>query len=100
MEASLEHNVQLNADPGPLVPASASGPASPLVAGASSAQPRQKLHSLLSRISQLAATAQPASATTSTVAVGDDDEKEPWAPLSEFDLEVDPKDLGSSSSNQ
>eukprot|EP00253_Pinus_taeda_P004648 PITA_04648 len=38
--ATLEHNVQLNANPDPLVPASASLPASPPVAGASSAQPR------------------------------------------------------------
>eukprot|EP00253_Pinus_taeda_P017017 PITA_17017 len=40
MIASLEHNVQLNADPDPLVPASTSQPASPPVVGASSAQPR------------------------------------------------------------
>eukprot|EP00253_Pinus_taeda_P023136 PITA_23136 len=37
MITSLEQNVQLNADPDPLVPTSASQPASPPVAGASSA---------------------------------------------------------------
>eukprot|EP00253_Pinus_taeda_P035111 PITA_35111 len=45
MEASLEQNVQLNADP--LVPASGSAP-SPSVASASSAQPRRKRISRLS----------------------------------------------------
>eukprot|EP00253_Pinus_taeda_P032822 PITA_32822 len=95
MIVSLEHNVQLNADPDPLVPASASQPASPPVAGASSTQPRQKR---ISRLSQVASVAQPASATTSTVAVGDDDEEEPWGPLfdSDDDPEIDPHDLGSS----
>eukprot|EP00253_Pinus_taeda_P029969 PITA_29969 len=95
---SLEHNVQLNADPGPLVPASASQRASPPVAGTSSAQPRQKR---ISRLSQLASVAQPASATSSTVAVGDDEEEEPWGPLSDSndDPEIDPHDLGSSGSS-
>lgn len=98
MIASLEHNVQLNANPDPLVPASASQPASPPVAGASSAQPRQK-H--ISRLSQLASVAQLASSTTSTVAVGDDDE-EPWGPLSDSDddSEIDPHDLSSYGSSQ
>eukprot|EP00253_Pinus_taeda_P018801 PITA_18801 len=98
VEATLKHNVQLNADPNPLVPAS--GPMlNPLVAGASSVEPRQK-H--ISRLSQLAATAQPASATTSTVAVGDDDEEEPWGPLSDSDddPEINPYDLSSSDSSQ
>eukprot|EP00253_Pinus_taeda_P007879 PITA_07879 len=96
-KASLEHDVQLNANPDPLVPASASQRASPLVAGASSAQQRQK-HSRISRLSQLASAAQPASATTSTLAVGDDDDEEPWGPLSDSDddPEIDPHDLGSS----
>jgi len=93
---SLEHNVQLNADPDPLVPASTSQPASPPIAGTSSAQRRQK-NNRISRLSQLASAAQPASATTSTVAVGDDDEEEPWSPLSDSndDPEIDPHDLGS-----
>jgi len=39
-EASLEHDVQLNANPDPVVPALASQPTSPLVAGASFVQPR------------------------------------------------------------
>jgi len=96
--ASLKHNVQLNADPNPLVPASTSQPASPPVAGASSAQPQQKR---ISRVSQLASVAQPTSATTSTVAVEDDDEEEPWGPLSDSndDPEIDPHDLGSSGSS-
>eukprot|EP00253_Pinus_taeda_P020086 PITA_20086 len=99
-EASLEHDVQLNADPNPLVPASASQLASPPIAGASSAQPRQKRNDI-SRLSQLTSVAQPVSATTSTVAVGDDDDEEPWGPLSDSndDLEIDPHDLGSSSSS-
>ena len=94
--ASLEHNVQLNADPDPLVPASGPTP-SPPVAGASFVEPRQKR---ISCLSQLAAAEQPASATTSTVAVGDDDDEEPWGPLSDSDPEVDPNDLSSSSSSQ
>ena len=77
--ASLEHNVQLNADLDPLVPVSASRPASPPVAGTSSAQPRQKC---ISRLSQRASIAQPASATTSTVVVGVDDEEDPWVSMS------------------
>eukprot|EP00253_Pinus_taeda_P001619 PITA_01619 len=94
VEASLEHIVQLNADP--LVPALGPTP-SPPVTGASFAQPRQKR---ISRLSQLAAVAQPASATTSTIAVGDDDEEEPRVGLSDSDPEVEPDDLGSSSSSQ
>eukprot|EP00253_Pinus_taeda_P032107 PITA_32107 len=94
VEASLEHNVQLNANP--LVPASGPAPG-PLVAGASSTQTRQKR---ISRLSQLVAAAQPASVTTSTVAVGDDDGEEPWASLSNSDPEVEPDDVGSSSSSQ
>eukprot|EP00253_Pinus_taeda_P012173 PITA_12173 len=81
----LEHAVQLNADPNP--PASVSQPARTPVVGASSAQPRQK-RSRISTLSQLASTvvAQPASGTTSTVAVGDDDdEEEPWGSLSDSD---------------
>ena len=99
MIASLKHNVLVNADPDPLVPGSASEPASPPVASASSAQPRQK-H--IPCLSQCASTAQRASATTSTVATGDDDEEEPWGPLSDFDddPEIDPHDLGSSGSIQ
>jgi len=40
--------------------------------------------------------------TTSIVAVGDDDEEEPWGPLSDFDDDpkIDPHDLGSSGSSQ
>eukprot|EP00253_Pinus_taeda_P021403 PITA_21403 len=100
IEASveLEHAIQLNADPDP--PASISQPARTPVAGASSAQPRQK-RSRISTLSQLAsvAVAQPASGTTSTVAVGDDDDdEEPWGPLSDSDddPEIDRHDLGSS----
>ena len=98
VEATLEHNVQLNADPNPLVPTSGPAPSVP-VAGAFSVEPWQK-H--ISRLSQLAAAAQPASATTSTVAVGDDDEEEPWGPLSDIDDDpkIDPHDLSSSSSSQ
>eukprot|EP00253_Pinus_taeda_P034661 PITA_34661 len=96
VEASLEHNVQLNADPDPLVPASGPAPSPPIV-GASSAQPFQK-H--ISHLSQLATAAQPASATASTVAVGDDEEEEPWAGLSDYDPEVELDDLGSSSSSK
>ena len=109
METSveLEHVVQLqlvrlNVDPNP--PASVSQPARTPVVGASSAQPRQK-RSCISTLSQLAsvAVAQPASGTTSTVAVGDDDEEEePWGPLSKSD-DDDPEiyrhDLGSSGSS-
>eukprot|EP00253_Pinus_taeda_P028877 PITA_28877 len=94
VEATLKHNVQLNADLDPLVPASGPAPSTP-IAGASSVEPRQKC---ISRLSQLAFAAQHASATTSTVAVGDDEE--PWGPLSNSDPEVDPDDLGSSSSSQ
>eukprot|EP00253_Pinus_taeda_P024053 PITA_24053 len=47
-----------------------------------------------------AATAQAASATTSTIAVEDDDDEEPWADLSNSDVEVERDDLGSSSSSQ
>eukprot|EP00253_Pinus_taeda_P019344 PITA_19344 len=99
-EASLEHDVQLNADPDPLVLASASQLASPPIAGASSAQPRQKRNDI-SHLSQLTSVAQPVRATTSTVAVGDDDDEETWGPLSDSndDLEIDPHDLGSSGSS-
>eukprot|EP00253_Pinus_taeda_P019247 PITA_19247 len=74
----------------------------PLI-GASSSQPRQK-RSHISTLSQLAsaAVAQPASGTTSTVAVrDDDDDEEPWGPLSDSndDLEIDRRDLGSSGSS-
>eukprot|EP00253_Pinus_taeda_P029038 PITA_29038 len=93
-EASIEQNVQLNADP--LVPTLGPAP-SPLVAGASFAQPRQKPISLQS---QRVATAQSASATTSTVAVGDDDEEEPMVSLSDSDSESELDDVGSSSSSQ
>ena len=97
----LEHAVQLNADPNP--PASVSQPARTPVVGASYAHPQQK-RSRISTLSQLAsaAVAQPASGTTSTVAVGDDvDDEEPWAPLSDSDdddPEIDRHDLGSSGS--
>eukprot|EP00253_Pinus_taeda_P034141 PITA_34141 len=94
MEASLKQNVQLNADP--LVPTSTSAP-SPPVAGASSAQPQRKR---ISRLYQRAITAQPASATISTVAVEDDEEEEPWVSLFESDSESEPDDVGSSSSSQ
>eukprot|EP00253_Pinus_taeda_P013576 PITA_13576 len=101
IEASIEHVVQLNADPDPL--GSVSQPTRTPVADASSAQPRQK-HNRISSLSQLAfaAVAQPASGTTSTVAVGDDDdEEEPWGPLSgsDDDPEIDRHDLGSSGSS-
>eukprot|EP00253_Pinus_taeda_P011696 PITA_11696 len=74
----LEHVVQLNVDPNP--PASVSQPLAS------------------------AAVAQPASGTTSTVAVGDDDDnkEEPWGPLSDSnddDPEIDQHDLGSSGSS-
>ena len=109
-ELELQHQlqpVQLNADLDP--PASVSQPArsrTPVV-GASSAQPRQK-RSRISTISQLASAAQPASGigTTSTVAVGDDDDEEAWGPLSdsddddESDPEIGRYDLGSSGSSQ
>eukprot|EP00253_Pinus_taeda_P029418 PITA_29418 len=95
VEASLEHNVQLNADLDPLVLALGPTP-SPLVASTSYVEPRQKR---ISRLSQLAAAAQSASATTSTIAVGDDDEEEPLGPLFESDPKVEPDDLGSSSSS-
>ena len=94
----------MNANPNP--PASVSQPArsrTPVV-GASSAQPRQK-RSRISTLSQLASAAQPASGTgtTSTVAVGDDDnEEEPWGPLSDSeddDPEIGRDDLGSSGSS-
>eukprot|EP00253_Pinus_taeda_P023785 PITA_23785 len=94
IEGSVEHDVQLNADPDPpVLPASVSQPARTPVAGASFTQPRQK-RSHISSLSQLAsvAVAQPASGTTSTVAVGDDDDdEEPWGPLfdSDDDLEID-----------
>eukprot|EP00253_Pinus_taeda_P013621 PITA_13621 len=93
----------LNADPS----ASVSQPARTPVVGASSSQPepRQK-RSRIATLSQRASTAvaQPASGTTSTVAVGDDDdEEEPWAGGSDFDddddLEIDRHDLGSSGSS-
>lgn len=95
----LEHAVQLNADPIP--PALVSQPTRTPVVGASSAQPRQK-HNRISTLSQLASTAvaQPASGTTSTVAIGDDDDdEEPWGPLSDSDdddPEIHQHDLGSS----
>jgi len=92
--ASLKHNVQLNANP--LVPTSGPAP-SPPVAGASSAQQQQKC---ISHLSQQPPAAQPISTTTSTVAVGDDGEEDPWASLSESDLEVEPDDVSSSSSSQ
>eukprot|EP00253_Pinus_taeda_P002278 PITA_02278 len=109
METSVEiehvvqlQPIQLNADPNP--PASVSQPARTPVVGASSAQPRQK-RSRISTLSQraFAAVAQPASGTTSTVAVGDDDDdEEPWGPLSDSDdddPEIDRHDLGSSGSS-
>eukprot|EP00253_Pinus_taeda_P030358 PITA_30358 len=98
----LEHAIQLNANPDP--PASVSQPARTPVVVASSAQPRQK-RSRISTLSQLAsaAVAQPASGTTSTVAVGDDDEEEePWGPCSDSDDDdpkIDRHDLGSSGSS-
>eukprot|EP00253_Pinus_taeda_P012563 PITA_12563 len=97
----LEHVVQWNAEPNPL--ASVSQPARTPVVGASSAQPRQK-RSRISTLSQLASAvvAQPASGTTSTTVVGDDDDgKEPWGPLShsDDDPEIDRHDLGSSGSS-
>eukprot|EP00253_Pinus_taeda_P020683 PITA_20683 len=85
----------------PVLPTSVSSPARTLVAGTSSAQPRQK-RSCISSLSQLAFAAQPASGTTSTVAVGDDEEEEePWGLLSDpdDDPEIDRHDLGSSGSN-
>eukprot|EP00253_Pinus_taeda_P033824 PITA_33824 len=101
-EASLGHGVQFNADLDPhVLPTSASQPARTPVAGASSAQPRQK-RNRISSLSQLASVAQPASATTSIVAVGDEEEEEePWGPLSDFDddPEIDPHDLRSSGSS-
>eukprot|EP00253_Pinus_taeda_P015590 PITA_15590 len=102
-EASLGHDVQLNADPDPpVLPASASQPTRTPVAGASSAQPRQK-RSRISSLSQLASAAQPTSATTSTVAVGDDDDDddEPLGHLSDSDDDpnIDPHDLRSSGSS-
>ena len=108
METSIElehvvqlQPIQLNANPNP--PASVSQPARTPVVGASSAQPQQK-RSRISTLSQLAsaAVAQPASGTTSRVAVGDDDdEEEPWGPLSDSDddPEIDRHDLGSSGSS-
>lgn len=57
-------------------------------------------HKCISCLFELVATAQPASATTSIVVVGDDQEEEPWGPLSNSDPEVDPDDLGSSRSSQ
>eukprot|EP00253_Pinus_taeda_P004769 PITA_04769 len=106
METSVEiehvvqlQPVQLNADPNPL--ASVSQPARTPVVGVSSAQRRQK-RNCISTLYQLAsaAVAQPASGTTSTVAVGDDDdEEEPWGHLSDSDdddPEIDRHDLGSS----
>ena len=81
-------------------------PRTPVV-GASFAQPepRQK-RSRIATLSQRASTAvaQPASGTTSTVAVGDDDdEEEPWAGGSDSDDDDDPEidrhDLGSSGSS-
>eukprot|EP00253_Pinus_taeda_P031911 PITA_31911 len=102
MEASLEHDVYLNADPEPpVLPTSVSHPARTPVAGTSFAQPQQK-RSHISSLSQLASDAHPASGTTSTVAIGDDDdEEEPWGPLSDSgdDLEIDRHDLGSSGSS-
>eukprot|EP00253_Pinus_taeda_P013074 PITA_13074 len=96
----LEHAVQLNAYPNP--PALVSQPVRTLVVGASSAQPRQK-HNCISTLSQLAsaAVAQPASGTTSTATVGDDDDEEPWGPLSDSDDDpkIDRHDLGSSGSS-
>eukprot|EP00253_Pinus_taeda_P030349 PITA_30349 len=98
----LEHvvqPVQLDVDPNP--PASVSQPVRTPVVGASSAQPRQKRNHI-STLSQLASAtvAQRVSGTTSTVAVGDDDdEEEPWGPLSDSDVddpEIDRHDLGSS----
>eukprot|EP00253_Pinus_taeda_P012105 PITA_12105 len=94
--------VQLNVDP----PASVSQPARTPVVGASSAQPEpRQQRSNIATLSQRASTAvaQP-SGTTSTVAVGDDDDEEdPWGPLSDFDDDDDPEidrhDLGSSGSS-
>eukprot|EP00253_Pinus_taeda_P033455 PITA_33455 len=85
MEALLEHNVQLNVDP--LVPSPAP---SPTVAGTSSTQPQRK-H--ITRLSQRV------SATTSTVAIGDLDEEEPWASPYHSDSESEPNDVGFSSSS-
>ena len=88
----------MNAVPDPLVPASASQPASPLVVVASSAQPQQKR---ISHLSELASTTQPTSASTSRVAVGDDEEEDPWGPLSNSndDPKINPHDLSSSGSS-
>jgi len=75
-----------------------SGPTpSPPIACASSAQPRWKC---ISHLSQHATAAQLASATTSTIAIGDDDEEELWVSLSNSDSEVERDDVGSSSSSQ
>eukprot|EP00253_Pinus_taeda_P027822 PITA_27822 len=80
-------------EPDPLVPTLGSVP-SPSVAGASFAQPRRKR---ISCLSQRATVAQPASAPISTIAVGDDDEEEPWVSLSDSNSESEPDDVGSSS---
>eukprot|EP00253_Pinus_taeda_P005938 PITA_05938 len=101
LETSAEvQHVQLNADPSASVSQLARTPAS-----SSQPEPRQK-RSRIATLSQHAytAVAQPASGTTSTVAVGDDDdEEEPWAGGSDSDDDDDPEidrhDLGSSGSS-
>eukprot|EP00253_Pinus_taeda_P006209 PITA_06209 len=90
-EALVEHIVQLNVDP--LVP----GPVPrTLVAVTSSTQPWRKHISCLSQCAIVV----PASATTSTVVVGDGDEEEPWVSLFDFDSKSEPDDVGFSSSSQ
>eukprot|EP00253_Pinus_taeda_P005911 PITA_05911 len=98
ISVELEHVVQLNADPNP--PTSVSQPTRTLVFERFFSVNHIKFH--LSTRFQLQL-AQPASGTTSTVAVGDDDdEEEPWGSLSDSDdddPEIDRHDLGSSSSS-
>eukprot|EP00253_Pinus_taeda_P011703 PITA_11703 len=101
LETSAEvQHVQLNADPSASVSQPGRTPAS-----SSQPEPRQK-RNRIATLSQRASTAvaQPASGTTSTVAVGDDDdEEEPWAGGSDSDDDDDPEidqhDLGSSGSS-
>eukprot|EP00253_Pinus_taeda_P035034 PITA_35034 len=100
LETSAEvQHVQLNADPSASVSQPARTPAS-----SSQPEPRQK-RNRIATLSQRASTAvaQPASGTTSTVAVGDDDDEEPWAggfdSDDDDDPEIDRHDLGSSGSS-